>query len=187
MILNYFTVALQPVCAGMKIVSSALEIPAQRVQQLYSALVYNNMANPALKLKDLARFTGLMFCVTDRSFQVIEIFSRQRTIKNILVEQLICMKHPGPLSQHSLAEPCCGTILLLHLLTVTSTGGTLAQPEGHWHRLSNTDQTNPALVQHHSNQFNTSPTRPRPAQWPLTSPALAEANHSASKLKTFTV
>lgn len=71
MILNYFTVALQPVGAGMKIVSSALEIPAQRVQQLYSALVYNNMANAALKLKDLARFTGLMFCVTDRSFQVI--------------------------------------------------------------------------------------------------------------------
>lgn len=77
-------------------------------------------------------------------------------------------------------SPARGIVLFLHLLTVTA-------QMGHWPRLSNTDPTNPALVQHHSNQFNTSPARPRPAQWPLTSPALAETSHSALELKTLAV
>lgn len=77
-------------------------------------------------------------------------------------------------------SPAHGTVPFLHLLTVTAQGG-------RWHRLSNTDTANPALIQHHSHQFNSSPARPGPAQWPLTSPALAEANHSASELKIFAV
>lgn len=154
----------------------------------YSALVHNSMANPSLKLKGFGVVNRAHCAVgLTEAPRVIQNFSRQRTPKNVLIAQLICMKHLGSLSQHSLAELCPWHRPAPAPPESHQQSGTVAQPDGHWHSLSNTAPTNPALVHHHSNHFNTSPTSPRPVQWPLTSPALAEASHPASELKIFAV